>query len=422
MLVTLFGIPIKNIAGSVVGVFLPDVILLLLLLNVIASKIAIAFTVLDKYFIALFGYVVLHGVIVSVFSGLDGYFDKAHLADYRNFFSALVIFIAVRMDFLKDPGRACLNYERIFKVYAAILIIDIFFEYFLYKIIGMNLTFLTWHPSNIPVSISTGVGSTEIYGEISANTRIPTIYGYPHPAGIMAGSLFFCMLVMYYFTGDKVNKYLMLLLGFSVFFAESRLQILAMIGAIFLGRKVIITTLYSGRRFDLFTRAAVYLAMVFFLLIVIYLYRDRMRMSSEGDFILFMEVLSMLDWEGISGFIVVPDFQQMIVGIGPFGGSKVYGNLWEIGKIESGILAEMLPKYGVLFVVLYFIFLYKMYRFSRFMGLLISFFPLVPFLISPAHFWLLNKTGITHYFGMLSGVLISLLYSRNKLLMCAWRL
>ncbi|MDB4794886.1 hypothetical protein OAG73_01635 [bacterium] len=414
ILVILFATPIKNLFGRTIGTFLPDILVVFLLINIMSTKIFYRKNNLDSLFFTLFIYVFLHGFGWAVVNLFNSKLRIGDLADYRNMLSCLIIYVAVRIDFTKNFNKSIQVYFKLFKILSLVLLVDIIFEYFVYKILGYSLEFLPWHTSKIGESMSVGTINYRMYGMANSLSRIPTLFGTPHPAGILAVSLSFVMMSGYHCFHVKSYKNLSIFLMISVFLIESRLQILTLVFLLFHFKKEVFKILFYKLKYTLNIYLISVIVLIVGIILTLSVYKERILVSSEGAFNFFYIGITEGNWGVVKTFITVPDIFTVFIGNGPFGGSMVWGELWDIGKIEAGIITEILPKFGVIFLFLYYLFFFFVYRYCRIYNCIIYFLPLFPVIISPLHFWLFNRTGVTHYYGLTIGIIVSLIIEKKR--------
>lgn len=413
LLSTLFLNYLKFYIGTSLGGFIPSFLsLLLIIVTLLRSNFFIFYNKLDLRFFYIFIYLFVNFTFFVAIN-YDQILDA--LTRYRYIIHALSIFLYLRLE-LNINENALFKTRKIIQIYFIFLSLNLLIETFMFNFLKISLQSMPWvvYFNSLETQLSE-IGSR--FGNLEHNNyRIPTFFGTPHYAGLLSASLSFVWLFFYQKFKLKQDIFCFFISIFGVIIADSKLQILILLVMIFL--------LLKKLRYKIFA-IIIFIALMLSIGEIYYInhFYNSIALSSELEFKLFLTAI--VNEFNISEFfdlIPINDFEWFhplnlliyLFGVG-FGDSSVYGTLYDIAKIESGIWLDLIPKYGLIFLVIYLNSLFSICKISFKYKLRILWLGLLPFYFSFFHYWLALNIGVVEIFAVMYSLLISEIDSKIKM-------
>lgn len=402
LLSSIFSIPVKSLTSQFIGGIIPSILCILLIMHLLLyqSKYPGRFRLnkLDLPILILLSYNVFHIFYSHIYQ--NTFFDA--LQYYRVQLLSIAIYFFVRKElFLQEDNRKYII--NILSIIFLIILIDLTVESILRNIYGIDLSMLPWVEKMplVEAKIFTSFG-----------IRVPTIFGMPHKAGLLAVS----SVVYYYFLFKTRGK---------------RVYLLATLFAII---NVILSNSYS---------ALLILLLIFFMLRKEKIFIKTALMFSLASVIIFSYIFSKYSQYSISFFKIIYDgilayldtFDSEKLKLIPFtdmplwniyniatylfgtgiADSSIYGQVYDFYKMEIGLVLDVLPKQGMFFIFILLLLLLYPIRIKtstpdiRYLKIM-----LLPFYLTMLHYWITFQMGVFEIFITLYGLLISEIINYRK--------
>ncbi|MDA2928575.1 hypothetical protein MYX84_01295 [Acidobacteria bacterium AH-259-O06] len=330
-------------------------------------------------------YIFLHAIIQLLIHG--GLLSGNHYTDYRNLLRGGVIFILLLNSNFKSAAQVDSFFKFIFIVVGSLALVNIYAELIAVRILGFDLRSLPYVEAAYGDVITT-------YGTPEHRERIPTLLGSPHFFGLTQASLVFVFWHLYkQGYSSRVLVYLTLV---SVLFL-SRLQVLVVFSIIF-------AYYFRGFRGFRTSSRGMFLLLSSAIALVIVVNEFGYALILTGNPKVLLAYDSLINYRSLEPLLelsIFPDFEDLykiIFGVGGVTGNAQYGNIISLAEIEVGLIVELIPKYGMVFVVLYYAFLWRIFVRLRGGGNKVLAFALIPFMASPLHMWTVNSTFVSDMF------------------------
>lgn len=352
-------------------VFLVSVILILQLKNIRYTKLIVLMLM----------YVFLHAITqLLIYGGLL----SNNYTDYRNIIRGGAIFLLLLNTNFKSVEQVNSFFGLIFIVVASVALLNLYAEFIAYKMLGLDLRSLPYVEAAYRDVVTR-------YGSPEHRDRIPTLLGSPHFLGLTQASLVFVFWHLYK-QGYSSRVWVYLTLASILFL--SRLQIFVVFGIIF--AYYFRELRASSRGMFLFFASAIALA------IVVNEFGYAFILTNNPEVILaYNALINYGSLEPLLDLIIFPDIgdlYKIIFGVGGVTGNAQYGNILSLAEIEVGLIVELIPKYGLVFAIIYYAFLWRTFARLRGGGNKILAFALIPFMASPLHMWTVNSTFVSDMF------------------------
>lgn len=412
LLVLLFSNTIKYFIGKELGAILPDMICFVMLLAIIKNKYFLKYTRYDVWIFILFIYTFFN----QIYSVLTYSSILESLVYYKIFYRGIILYYFVRVMFEKNINNV-FYIRKILLIFSIVLFSDVIVEFILFNIFNVNLLSLPW------ASYYNSVANLEYFGNTELNNiRVPTLYGMPHNASLLAASLAFIWMYFYKTYKLKIDLYMVYFALLTALLANSKLQILILIICfIFL----IIKT-FSKVKLFILSISLITISIIFFDIIFAPLF-DFKNLGSEMEFFIAWDFFLEGDYDALlkySFIDLIPlnqyEFYHLynisiyLLGVGMMD-SSFSGVLYKIMRIESSLWLEVLPQLGLIFLYIYYKSLVYLKPKKFEINLYILWLSLFPFYFSILHFWLLSRSGIMEMFVIIYAVVVVSLENRKAL-------
>ena len=417
LLASLLSFAIRDYTSNLIGAMLPDLFALMLLVIVLARSDAPTFTRSDLPMIVFFSYFILHPLIILVSNPETGF---EILNPYRLIYRGIPMYMFLRQQ-LNLPRPPLGGYVRAVHLVGGVIFADVIIESFLFNFLGFDLRSLPWADVEFR-----GTDSIINYGNPDLNTiRVPTVLGMPHRAAVVALALLFASFHLNGRVGKPTPVWFVVMGVITVILADSKVNVAILIATLFL----YVTHGWPGSR-RLFGSVVLgaFVLLTFSLRDSLPGYFDNVW-AGVVDGVVTENVARSFE-VGQGGLDLVPyENLQLIdpknVGAYLFGlggvDSSVYGPLYKVYDLEIGFFLELLPRYGLLFVVIYlWVALSKIHyahdkvRFSILLAL-------APFYLGAVHFWLNFRLGVFEVFILCVALLASAGSSRSDQMADEWQ-
>jgi hypothetical protein len=356
-------------------VFLTAVVLLLHLNRIRYSTLLLLFL----------AYVVGHAAVQFLTHG--GLSGGNNYTDYRNFLRGGVTVLLLLNTNFKSEREVNSFFASVFVVIATFTLIDVYGESFAYYVLKRDLRSLFYVEAAYR-----GLVSETTFGDPTTKSRIPTLLGAPHHMALTQAALVF---VFWHLNkqGYVSRAWFYLTLG-AVLLAQSRLQVFVVFGALAL-------PYLRGFRF---TRGRIWALCVtaVALILVIRRFGSSFVLTYSPDFVfaydLFVNYGSLDALKELIEFPSSGQLHNVIFGVGGVTGSQQYNHIISLANVEIGLITEIIPKYGLVFAVLYYAMLWRAFVGLRRHGNDLLALALIPFMAAPLHMWLVNGTFVSDMF------------------------
>lgn len=348
-------VPITSL-GSPMFHIIPDAILVAAAILTLQKK---SLNV-DKLMLYFFIYICLHLSANLFYYGIERGYNYTF---YRNIMAGIFVYVILN----NVDQRTLMRYSIImFKFITIFIFVDTAVEKILLSN-GVNLNnFLPWLQYENP-----------IFG-VYSSSRIPTILGAPYPFASISVSLLLIFTYHAQIDGKRGAWLYTILNGVSLAILESRFQILiALVGAL---------AFYLVQDNLRLRKKLIFIILVASLFIIHFnLYQHAYVFTSDRDILSYYEQGGLIAlWEFVQ-FPTGLDWFWLITGKGAVSGWQQFHGLINIASLESAYVTEIIPAYGIIFLVLYI----KM--FSGGFGLHSSWrygpVLLITYIFSPFHHW-----------------------------------
>ena len=402
LLFSIFSMPVKSLTSQFIGGIVPSIICILLIMHLLLyqSKYPGRFRLnkLDLPILVLLSYNVFH-IFYSHISQ-NTFFDA--LQYYRVQLLSIAIYFFVRKElFLQEDNRKYII--NILSIIYLIILIDLTVESILRNIYGIDLSMLPWveKMSLVEAKIFTGLG-----------IRVPTIFGMPHKAGLLAVS----SVVYYYFLfkirGKRVYLLATLFAIINVILSNSYSALLILLLIFFMLRKE-----------KIFIKTALMFSLAS-VIIFSYIFSKYSQYSISFSKIIYDGILAYLDTFDSEKLKLIPftdmplwniyNIATYLFGTG-IADSSIYGQVYDFYKMEIGLVLDVLPKQGMFFIfILLLLLLYPIRIKTSMPDIRYLKIMLLPFYLAMLHYWITFHMGVFEIFITLYGLLISEIINYRK--------
>jgi hypothetical protein len=330
----------------------------------------------------LLGYLAAHGF--AQFLTYGGFFEYNY-TDYRNFMRGGVIALLLLNTRFDSEDEVNRFFSQLFLLVGGVILANVFLESLAYFVLNFDLRSLFY----VEVAYR---GIETSYGDPNSRSRIPTLLGAPQPLGLVQAGVAF---VYWHLTreGYISNRWFVLALV-SLLLVQSRLQIFV----------VFFVLLWLNlRAVRLTPRRLVALGVSAVLaLVVVQRFGHAFLLTEHPEFLLAYQAVAYTgSLEPLLNLVMLPPLDEMhklLFGVGAVTGNQQFESVINLAYVEMGLIVELIPRYGLTLVVLYYSLLWVVFRRLRSLGHERLSLALIPFAAAPLHMWLVNLTFVTDMF------------------------
>jgi hypothetical protein len=373
LLLTLFTNVTKAVLGTRGNLVVDVLFLVALTLLLVIGKVRYT-----KLVALLVAYVLVHAVgQLLTYGGLLSY----NYTDYRNLLRGGVFFLLLLNTNFRSTDEINAFFKWIVVIVGSLILVNIYAEQIAYKGMGLDLR-------SLPYVVAAYRDVETVYGDPEAGARIPTLLGAPQFFGLTQASLAF---VLWHLGRQGHPLRLLLLLTLVSLLFLSRLQLFVVAITIF--------AYYVRGSLTSRTRLAAFLLSLAALAYIVREFGYAIVLTFNPDFILAYEYL--VNYASPRLFlelIVFPDVEdlyKLVIGVGGVTGNAQFDQLINLAYIEVGLIVEVIPRYGLIFVALYYAVLGHTLARLRAIGNNVLALAMIPFMASPLHMFAVNTTFVS---------------------------
>lgn len=326
--------------------------------------------------------------------------------NYRNLFRGLILLIFLINIKFENENEYKLFYHSIFKMIVILISLNILIEYYLVKVLLIDIR-------GFPYLETVYQDTPFNYGKTNSLARVPTLLGAPHLMGeIMAPFLIYYLHIILKkdylkYSSKFFNIFCFIILLISFVLLSIRTSILSF---------TIVIVLYF-----LLSKKKINVNIFFVGIISIFFYYifnnlHNFILSSEGmiDTLIYdYKVFNKINFD----LFEFPDYDRfffLLIGLGGVTGNEQYNGFISLLEIETPVFTNILPQYGLIFLIAYIYFILKITKNSFKKNQILSYM-LIPYLFNLIHLWNMESSFTVDVFFLQTSFLILLKKYEKKI-------